>query len=84
METGVGTVSGQGVDPVVMMRVSRDGGHTWSNERTAGLGRLGEYTQRVFWNQLGRARDMVFEVRISDPVAVAILGAELSLDEGTS
>ena len=67
---------------LVMMRWSDDGGHTWSNERFASLGGDGEYGKRVFWRRLGmtmKLRDRVYEVSGSDPVKVAILGAELQM-----
>jgi hypothetical protein len=67
-ETGVGLASGQGSDPQVMLRWSDDGGRTWSNEASRGLGRIGEFRQRACWNRLGQARDRVYEYAISDPV----------------
>jgi hypothetical protein len=70
----------QGADPQVMLRWSDDGGHTWSNEHWAGMGRIGEYGHRVFWRRLGmtlKLRDRVYEVSGTDPVKIAIMGAEL-------
>jgi hypothetical protein len=74
------TVITQGSDPQVMLRWSDDGGHTWSNEHWASIGKIGEYYKRVFWRRLGmtlKLRDRVYEVSMTDPVKVAILGAEL-------
>jgi len=71
-----------GLDPRVMLRWSDDGGHTWSNEHWAPLGKVGEYSQRVFWRRLGmtlKLRDRVYEVSGTDPVKIAIMGAELIL-----
>jgi hypothetical protein len=71
-----------GIDPRVMLRWSDDGGHTWSNEHWAPLGKVGEYSQRVFWRRLGmtlKLRDRVYEVSGTDPVKIAIMGAELIL-----
>lgn len=84
MEAGVGLSSGQGSDPQAMMRFSDDGAHTWSNERTAGIGAIGKYGTRVKWNRLGSSRDRVYEVRIADPVKVVLIGAELDVEEGMS
>lgn len=81
-ETGVGLNAGQGSDPAVMLRWSDDGGHTWSNEHWAPLGKIGVYQQRVFWRRLGmtlKLRDRVYEVSGTDPVKIAIMGAELIL-----
>lgn len=77
MQTGVGTGSGQGENPVVMLRVSKDGGYTWGNERTALLGAMGQYWTRVRFLHLGQARSFVFEITITDPVATRITDAFL-------
>jgi hypothetical protein len=81
-ESGTGLATGQGDDPQVMLRWSDDGGHTWSNEHWAPMGKIGAYYQRVFWRRLGmtlKLRDRVYEVSGTDPVKVAIMGAELIL-----
>lgn len=75
MEAGVGLSSGQGIDPQARLRWSDDGGFTWGNEMLASIGKVGEYQRRVRWRRLGYARDRVFEVTITDPVRVAIVGA---------
>jgi hypothetical protein len=80
IESGVGLNLGQGSDPQVMLRWSDDGGHTWSNEHWSPVGKIGEYYRRVFWRRLGmtlKLRDRVYEVSMTDPVKVAIMGAEL-------
>ncbi len=79
-ESGVGLNTGQGSDPQIMLRWSDDGGHTWSNEHWAGMGKIGEHYRRVFWRRLGmtlKLRDRVYEISGTDPVKVAIMGAEL-------
>jgi hypothetical protein len=75
MEVGVGTQSGQGSDPVVMLRVSRDGGRTWGNQHTSKVGKVGEYWRRVYWRMLGIGRNWAFEVSGSDPVPYRITAA---------
>lgn len=79
-ETGVGLVAGQGFDPQVMLRWSDDGGHTYSSEHWVSMGKLGEYGYRAIWRRLGmtvKLRDRVYEVSGTDPVKIAIMGAEL-------
>lgn len=68
MEAGVGLQLGQGTDPQIMLQISRDGGHTWGNELWRSFGRVGQYGARATWNRLGRFRDGVFKVRVTDPV----------------
>ena len=79
-ESGVGLDTGQGSNPQVMLRWSDDGGHTWSNEHWASMGGIGAYGTRVIWRRLGmteKLRDRVYEVSGTDPVKIAIIGAEL-------
>ena len=81
-ESGVGLNTGQGSNPQVMLRWSDDGGHTWSNEHWAEMGGIGEYGHRVFWRRLGmtmKLRDRVYEISGTDPVKIAIMGAELNI-----
>jgi len=71
-----------GYDPQVMLRWSDDGGHTWSNEHWASIGRIGAYGYRTFWRRLGmtmKLRDRVYELSGTDPVKITIMGAELIL-----
>jgi hypothetical protein len=81
-ESGTGLNLGQGSDPEVMLRWSDDGGHTWSNEHWVSIGKIGEYYRRAIWRRLGmtmKLRDRVYEVSGTDPVKIAIMGAELMI-----
>jgi hypothetical protein len=80
METGVGTATGQGVDPQVMLSISRDGGHSFGTERWTDAGAIGNRRHRARWRRCGRARDMVLKLRISDPVEVNLLRATMDFD----
>lgn len=71
-ELGNGLATGQGSDPRVMMRLSRDGGNTWSNERSASIGPMGHRLRRAKWNRNGAYREAVVEFSISDPVKRAV------------
>lgn len=75
MESGVGLTFGQGSDPKALLKFSLDGGKTWSNDKFANIGKIGEYLTRVKWNRLGVGRQFIFKVSISDPVAIDIGGA---------
>lgn len=68
MQTGIGLATGQGQDPQVMMRYSDDGGRSWSGERWVSAGELGSYTKKVEWYQLGRFRERIIEIAVTDPV----------------
>lgn len=84
MRTGVGLTSGQGSDPKAMLQWSDDGGYTWSNELWASIGKIGEYQARVNWRRLGRSRDRVYKITVTDPVPVAFVGATTRIRVGTS
>lgn len=84
MEAGVGLASGQGSDPQAMLQWSDDGGFTWSNEMWAPIGQMGERKRRVRWRRLGKSRDRVFKVTITDPVKVVIVGASVDVKAGVS
>jgi hypothetical protein len=73
-------VTVQGANPIVSLRWSDDGGHTWSNYHTRSMGRIGEFGTRVLWRRLGmtqKLRDRVYEISGADPVKISIMGAEL-------
>lgn len=81
-QAGVGlSGSGQGSNPMVQLAISRDGAQTWVNCGLRGLGRLGQYTARTIWRQLGRVRAdlLVIRIIITDPVQRAF-GPGLWLD----
>lgn len=65
-------------NPQAMLRYSDDGGHTWSDELWAEIGAGGEYATRAKWWRLGQGRDRVFEVTVSDPVKVLMIGAAIN------
>lgn len=78
MEVGVGTTSGQGVNPLIGLRVSRDNGRTWGAQTWKTLGALGEYKTIVEWRRLGTARAFNFEFSITDPVKVVFVSASVN------
>jgi hypothetical protein len=78
MEVGVGLTTGQGVDPQLMMRMSKDGGQTWGAARWASFGALGAYKTRATFRRLGmsnKSGDYLFEFTVTDPVKVVFTGA---------
>lgn len=79
LEPGLGVVSGQGSDPQVMLRISNDGGKTWSAEQWRGAGKMGEYHTRVRWTRCGQARRRTFEVSVSDPIPWKITNAYIEI-----
>ena len=79
METGVGLITGQGVNPVVMFSASYDGGKSFGTESTVEIGRQGEGRESVVWYNIASAYEIVIKARISDPVFISIHSASIQL-----
>jgi len=73
-----------GYNPKVILQYSDDSGNTWSPERAVSAGKLGEYRAQVQWYRLGRARDRVFRIIVTDPVHWTIIQAFLDFKLGIS
>lgn len=67
-------ILGQPVTPSAALSISRDRGHTYGNEYPRSMGNTGEFRKRLIWSPVGRARDRVFQLRISSPCKRIILG----------
>ena len=81
-ESGVGLQTGQGSDPQAMLRVSKDGGHTYGNQLLRSPGKSGVHNERAVWNRLGAGRTFKFELTCTDPVKWIILGAYADIELG--
>ena len=78
IQTGVGTQTGAGVDPVALLRVSSDFGLTYGNEIAASIGRIGATHTEVLYTRLGSGLPgWVPSIVISDPVPVQIVGVDI-------
>lgn len=81
-QPGVGTVTGQGAIPQAMLRWSDDGGNTFGDEHWQPIGQTGQYKNRSRWQNIGNARDLVFELVVTDPVKAVIVSANLRATPG--
>lgn len=81
--TGLNSADEHLSDPKVMMRYSKDGGRTWSNERTASTGKIGEFSKRVKWEQLGQTEEdgIILEFAMSAAVVRGITGASMDVEK---
>jgi hypothetical protein len=61
-------------DANVWLSYSKDGGHTFSNERPRSVGAVGEYAKRIVWRKLGKARHWVLRIRTWSTGKVIIKG----------
>ena len=69
-------------DPIINLRWSDDGGHTWSNYYPVGVGQAGDFKTRAIWRRLGRSRDRVYELSMSDPIPWRLLEDDLKASPG--
>jgi hypothetical protein len=80
LETGIGLVTGQGVDPRISVSVSRDGGKTFGTERFLRAGALGERIS-VQTGGFGRFKQScVLQLRVSDPIYWVIYSANVDME----
>jgi hypothetical protein len=81
--------TGTVVSPVPQMKVgldwSDDRGHNFTGVTPLQLsGAPGEYTKRIVWRRLGRARDRVYRFGVNGKGKVALIDAFLEVTPGTS
>lgn len=68
--------------PLVYLRWSDDGGHTWSSYYSRSAGQAGAYRTRVVWRRLGRARIRTYEVSCSEPIPIRLVDAYINAQPG--
>jgi len=73
-------LAGQGANPQIEMRASRDGGATWGAWRSAPLGAQGRYRTRARWTRCGMFDPPggLLEFRISDPSPRRVSGVYIN------
>lgn len=76
-EVGVGLSSGNGSEPLVSLRVSKDGARTWTDYFVTSIGAIGKYSKEVVFRRLGIQQRCTFELTIAEPVKIAITGSYL-------
>lgn len=77
VETGVGSQNGNDENPLISLRLSRDGARTWSDPFTKEIGAIGKYQTKITFRRLGVADQMTFRLRITSGVKVVITGSYL-------
>ncbi len=80
LQTGEGLLTGQGVDPTLMVSRSDDRGRTWSAEEHYSLGVQGDYLKRVTLHNEGSARERIYKLRFTDPVPFTLMSANADVD----
>lgn len=70
--------------PNMMLEWSDDGGWTFPNRVLVPIGRIGERMARAVARRLGKSRDRVWRVTITDPVKRVFIGADADVRVGAS
>jgi len=79
MMQGTGESSGEDDDPVLFLRVSRDGGVSYGNQIQAKIGKIGQRMWRTEFYSLGVSRSFIFELEHYNKVPVCILGMSVDV-----
>lgn len=83
MRTNPGTtphLTGDYSEPVVELRTSKDGGHTWQPWKARSLGKQGEYWKKVFWSSMGLFGypGLLVDIRVTDPIEFRVSGLAMN------
>lgn len=79
MEVGVGTATGDGISPQIIMQFSDDKGYSWSNNIEGSMGAQGEHLTRVRFPRLGATYDRVYRIRGSAPTRTRLISGNISV-----
>lgn len=83
VQAGVGSSTGQGSDPQILLERSTNGGMTWGLQQAPrSIGKIGEYAKRVRWLAQGMGWQLMWRLTITDPVQRVIIAAHGDIDYG--
>lgn len=77
-ETGVGSAAAP--NPVVTVRVSRDGGRTFGPEKSKPLGAVGKFIRRARYKRLGSGTDLVVMIAVTDGVKFVLASGSATIE----
>lgn len=66
-----------GRQPLMMLEVSKDGGMTYGNVRSAYFGLTGQYSHRVRWSNVGANRLCVIRITFSEPMDLVLTACSI-------
>lgn len=84
VECNVGTWNDYSLQPKLLLEVSKDGGNTFGNVRSASLGRTGDYSHRVRWLNLGMVRLCVIRLTYSHPTDLVLTACAVRAESTAS
>ena len=80
--TGLNSATAALSDPQVMLDWSDNGGKTFSDERQASVGAIGEFNKRVVFRRLGQTKEdgRIFRISMSAAVVRGLLGGAIDAE----
>jgi hypothetical protein len=79
MQVGLGLATGQGSDPIIMIEMSMDGGHSWETIQNLRFGRAGDFLTKVEAYHMESFYNATVRITQSDPVFSNIRSAAIDL-----
>lgn len=76
-----GDVTPNSQNPRAMIKVSGDGGYTWSGSTWRSFGRQGNYAKTVHWQNLGWGRSFVVDLSFSEDFPFTVAGLRVGAEE---
>jgi hypothetical protein len=77
MKKGVGLITGQGEDPLIIIEFSTDGGKSFKQGDFVRVGRQGETNLKVKWDNMDSFYDLIIRITTSDPVYYSLQSASI-------
>lgn len=84
VNTGQALSTGQGSDPQLMMRLSRDYGNNWGIVNFLPVGGIGDYNKMCLYTRAGASRQFTIELTATDPIPWDIVGMRAEIETGQS
>lgn len=84
LDMEVGQIDNPSVEPMLMVRFSRDGGFNWINHSDVSLGTKGNYRKRIVLRRFGRLvrnKEFIMELIVTDAARVQYYGAWANIQE---
>jgi len=78
-----GVSAGDGLDPVIIIQLSNDGGKTWGRERSIKVGKKGDYQKLVNWQMNGRSLNRCLRVICTEPINAGLISLDMDATPGT-
>ncbi len=83
IETETGTTTSTTVEPTIQVDWSDDRGQTFSTPISLGTGLAGDFTKRVYLNQLGGSRGRALRFSGTGQNKIALISADLDMRQGS-